>query len=390
MLHRTNWRNERGFSLVVVGLGLAGFIAATTLAIDVGMFMTARTQAQNSADAGALAGATALVRDSYTDRSSGGPAVQSAMVAAVANRVMGIDVNIVPADVTFLNDEAGQPNRVRVDVYRTDARGNPVATLMGKFFKVPFVDIVATATAEAAPANAMTCVKPFMIPDKWIENTDIDGLPSGPWTPGSDVNLFDNRGAPLPNPDVYVDATHVPGYTGYTVENDVGTPLVLRAGTGDEVNPSFYYSWKMPGDTGGEFYRTNIENCNQDTITWGTEMIQEPGDMMGPTVQGIEALIAKDPDTYWDTSCKCVKGSRYTGQSPRVFPIPLYDPYYYAWGKANGRVASFKVANFLGFYADHVEGNRIYGIITTIVGLVDRNAGPAPPGAFIKAIRLVQ
>jgi Flp pilus assembly protein TadG len=39
-------------------MGFMAFFAASTLAIDVGMFMTARSQAQNAADAGALAGAT--------------------------------------------------------------------------------------------------------------------------------------------------------------------------------------------------------------------------------------------------------------------------------------------------------------------------------------------
>ena len=52
-----------------------GFLAATTLAIDVGMFMTARSQAQNAADAGALAGAVALAFNDYNDRTTTGPAV---------------------------------------------------------------------------------------------------------------------------------------------------------------------------------------------------------------------------------------------------------------------------------------------------------------------------
>ena len=51
-------------SFVYVGMGFMAFLSATTLAIDVGMFMTARSQAQNSADAGALAGAVALVQPS--------------------------------------------------------------------------------------------------------------------------------------------------------------------------------------------------------------------------------------------------------------------------------------------------------------------------------------
>lgn len=53
-------RDEHGMSFVFVGFSMMAFIAATTLAIDVGMFMNARTQAQNAADAGALAGVTAL------------------------------------------------------------------------------------------------------------------------------------------------------------------------------------------------------------------------------------------------------------------------------------------------------------------------------------------
>jgi len=211
----------------------------------------------------------------------------------------------------------------------------------------------------------------------------------GPWTPDKTFDIVDKHGNPLPKPDEYVN-WHNPGYTGYSREVDVGLRLVLRAGTGDQLNPSFYFSWKMPGDTGGDFYRENIANCNQSTITPDTMMIQEPGDMSGPTIQGIQALIDKDPLAVWDDSCLCLKNSAYTGQSPRVFPIPLYDPEVYADGKANGREATFKIASFLGFFADHIEGNRIYGVTTTIVGLVDPNAGPAPPNSFAVAIRLVK
>ncbi len=50
-------RDEAGMSYVFIGLGCMAFLSASMLAIDVGMLMTARNQAQNSADAGALAGA---------------------------------------------------------------------------------------------------------------------------------------------------------------------------------------------------------------------------------------------------------------------------------------------------------------------------------------------
>jgi Flp pilus assembly protein TadG len=377
------YRDERGMSFVYVGMGFLGFLAASTLAIDVGMFMTAKAQTQNAADAGALGGAVALVQNSFTDRSGSGPAVLSAINTAQANKIMGGVPSVLTGDVTFPAGPTGQSNRVHVEVYRTAARGNGVPTLMGSLLGVRTVNLTASATAEASPANAMKCVKPFMIPDKWTEKQTPG------WDPNDSFDMFTNKGVPLANPDIYIGAQNKSSYTGYTVANDKGTVLVLRAGTGDNIKPSFYYSWKMPGDTGGDFYRENIANCNQSTMRWNDTIIQEPGDKTGPTIQGIDMLIAKDPNAYWDTGCTCVKGSAY-GVSPRVFPIPLYDPEYYATGRANGRVADFRIANFLGFFVDHTAGNSIWGRITNVTGLVDPDAGPAPEGAFPTAIRLVQ
>src|SRR5205823_6505609 len=128
--------DERGMSFIFVGVGFFAFLACTTLAIDVGMFMTSRSQAQNAADAGALAGATALTFNSFTDRSASGPAVQSAINTALANRVAASTVSVTPPDVTFPNDPSGNPTRVAVHVYRTADRSNPIPTLMGSLFGV--------------------------------------------------------------------------------------------------------------------------------------------------------------------------------------------------------------------------------------------------------------
>jgi Flp pilus assembly protein TadG len=381
--------DESGMSLVYLAIGFMTFMAASTLAIDVGMFMTARNQAQNAADAGALAGAVALVRDSWTDRTTTGPAVQGAMATAKKNVVIGTSPSVLTSDVSFPNDPAGQPTRVQVKVFRTTSRQTAVPTLIGPLFGVPTVDIAASAVAEAAPANAMTCVKPFMIPDKWQENSDNKGKATGTWNTSSEFNLTDSKGNMLPNPDVYYPAGD-PRYTGYSVGNDKGTSLTLRAGTGSDPNPSFYYSWKMPGDTGGNFYSDNISGCNTSLVHWGDPIIQEPGNMVGPTVQGVQALIDQDPNAQWDTSCKCVKNSAFGTNSPRVFPIPLYDPAFYSSGKLSGRSADFKVANFLGFFVDSLSGNSVQGHITDIIGVIDTSAGPAPAAAFPKAIRLVQ
>ena len=377
--------DESGMSYVFIGLGMMAFLSASMLAIDVGMLMTARNQAQNSADAGALAGATALMYDNYTDRSPTGPAVTSAINAATGNKVMSGNVSVLPTDVTFPLDPSGDPSRVKVTVRRTASRGNPVSTLIAKYFGVTNADIGATATAEVSQANAMTCVKPFTIPDKWIEKQ------SPPWGMDDTYDAFDNKGRPLTNPDIYIPANK-PGYTGYNQESERGQKLVLRAATGTNITVSFYFSLAMgkPVITGGAEYDWNIANCNKTIYYWGDPLTQEPGAMNGPTISGSELLIAKDPGAYWDTATNKVKGSKFGAQSPRVFPIPLYDPIVYDSGKRNGRTADLVTANWIGFFLEYIEGNGIWGRIIPITGIRDKNHGPAPDGLNPKSLRLVE
>ena len=380
--------DERGMSLVLIGGGFIAFMTASILAVDVGMLVTARTQAQSAADSGALAGATSLAFNDYNDRTASGPAVQASISASQQNKIMTGTPSVLPADVTFPLSPSGQNNRVQVTVWRTATRGNAIPTFIGPLIGAPTANMGATAVAEASPASAATCVKPFMIPDRWRE---VSNPPFDPMT--STFDMYDKKGNLLPasSRDVYVPSDQA-GYTGYTIA-DKGTLLILRAGTGNNIEPTMYYSWSMPGDIGGNYYRDNIAGCNTTLIPLSINppylMTQEPGNMVGPTDQGMDDLIAKDPSAVWDGGCKCVKNSAF-GISPRVTPLPLYDPVYYATGKVNGRTADFKLANVMGFFIDHRSGNQIYGYITTLVGMQDPNGGPAPTGAFPMMIRLVQ
>ena len=378
-------RNDSGMSYVFIGLGMTAFLSASMLAIDVGMLMTARNQAQNAADAGALAGATALLYDSWNDRSPTGPAVTSAIAASTNNKVMAGAVSVNAPDVEFPTDPSGEPNRVKVTVRRTAARGNPVSTLIAKYFGTSTADIGATATAEVSQANAMTCVKPFTVPDRWQEKQ------SPPWDGSDTYDAFDNKGRPLANPDIYIPADK-PGYTGYNQESMRGQILTIRAATGTNITVSFYFSLALgkPVITGGAEYDWNIANCNKTIYHWGDPLTQEPGAMNGPTISGAELLLARDPGAYWDTVTNKVKGSAYGGKSPRVFPIPLYDPIVYDSGKRNGRTADLVTANWIGFFIDHIEGNGIVGRIIPIAGIRDATAGPAPPGLTPKTLRLVE
>jgi Flp pilus assembly protein TadG len=374
--------DESGMSYVFIGMGMMAFLSATMLAIDVGMLMTARSQAQNSADAGALAGATALYYNSWTDRTASGPAVQNALAASLANQVMGANVNVTAPDVEFLPGPAALNNQVKVTVYRNAARGNPVSTLIATYFGIDTADITATATAEASPANAMTCVLPFTIPDRWTE------IQTPAFDPEDSFDLFSKKNVRMSNPDIYVGPGDPETYTGYNAVRDRGMRVRLKADNGSKIAPSFYYPYAIPGSNGAADYREAIAGCNTTVMEMGDLYDSEPGMMTGPTKQGMDDLIALDPDARWDETNKRVISNKHP--SPRVRAIPLFDPEYYQDGKLNGRNASLKFVNYLGFFIEEMQGNEIYGRIVPIGGLNTGTGGPAPTGAFPMYIRLVQ
>ena len=187
----------------------------------------------------------------------------------------------------------------------------------------------------------MTCVKPFTIPDKWIENQ------ARPWDPSNTFDAYDKNGNTLPNPDIYVPADQ-PGYTGYNAYTDKGTHLVLKARTGNNIEPSFYFALAIPDSNGAADYRWNIGNCNTTVMECGDLFTAQPGNMVGPTRQGMQDLYDLDPTAYWDTlNNKCVSKMSF---SPRVVAIPVFDPVYYDTGKRNGRNADLKAVNYVGSY----------------------------------------
>jgi Flp pilus assembly protein TadG len=393
--------NERGISLIMVAVSMTAFLGASMLAIDVGQLMTARTQAQSAADAGALAGATALNFNSYTDHSSSGPAVSSALDAARANLVIGAPPAITPADVTFPTDPVtGDSDLVQVTVYRTADRGNAISTLIAGFFGMPTVSVSATATAAARPANTETCVLPWTIPDKWIEKQcppELCDDAGNTWDPTDtfDINAtqgtHQNAGAPLANPDVYVPPGQA-NATGYSY-GEVGLKLVLKPSSQNEVTPSFYNAWDIGGVTGASAYSNNIAGCNPASVPMGLVMAPETGNMVGATQQGTSALIASDQNAHWDSVCACVKGSdtsRYK-VSPRIRPVPLYDPVVYANDQHSGKSQpTLQIVNFLGVFVDSVDNQgAVTAYITKIGGHVLPGGGPSPIGGFARAIMLV-
>ena len=149
---------------------VTGCIAAfCALVMDYGVFWAARRQAQNSADAGALAGAIALAFDDPTDFSDTGAAKLSAHAAAIANKVFGdAPDNNITTDVTFpvCPDGSGSPC-VKVDVFRTSARSNPLPTFFARLLSITRSELQLLRPASISgyqPAMAGRVKTPYRVP----------------------------------------------------------------------------------------------------------------------------------------------------------------------------------------------------------------------------------
>jgi hypothetical protein len=261
---------------------------------------------------------------------------------------------------------------------------------IGPMFGIDSVDMGAFAVAEVTPANAATCIKPWAIPDKWTE------VQTPGWDPNDTLNMYyengPNRGTLLPNPDVYSGVNDTPtvdeDYTGYRPDPqgpDYGRRIVLKPGSPHQaINSSHFYPIALPGGNGGAWYEDNIPGCWPGVAEIGDMVPVEPGNMTGPTGHGTADLIAKDSGARW-VNGEVVSTFR---PSPRIIVIPVFDPNVYEEGRQHGRL-DIKIANFVGFFVEDVQGNDVIGRMVPMTGLVSGN-GPVSPGAYLQAIRLVE
>ena len=400
---RTRAADERGAVLIQVGVSILVLTAFAMFVIDYGLLWVSRNQAQTSADAGALAGATALALDDFADRTATGPAKVAARSFALANNVWDAAPDVdMAADVRFYPDapaafpaSCASDDCIRVDVHRTQARGNPLPMFLGFLVGLTNQGIRATATARAAPANASDCLKPWAIADKWEEHNPV----VAPWDPSQ---TFDPTGA---TPDVYTPPSQSSTGTSFTLANDIGVKLTLKMGSpGDAINPGWFQAIDLTcpvgGGGGGSCYRANISGCSGATWKIGDDLPKETGNMVGPTNQGVQDLVALDPTAEWDPSTKkvinsCI-GPPYTCSksgyttSPRVVAVPVFDlaQYMATGGPGAGTV---HVVNILGFFVDKMSGKDVIGYLSTKPDVkVSNGGGVVNSASFIKAIQLVR
>ena len=138
---------------------------------------------------------------------------------------------------------------------------------MGGFFGIPAVNIVATATAEASPANAATCVKPFTIPDRWTERQ------TPPWdTEDDDLRACRQEGQAGRRTRTSTSLPINRATPATTPIRDRGLPAPAESQQRQQGRPQLLQPLGDPGGNGGSWYRDNIANCNTTVIPdWLTD-----------------------------------------------------------------------------------------------------------------------
>ena len=102
--------------------------------------------------------------------------------------------------------------------------------------------------------------------------------------------------------DYYVPPTFSDPGSGFTVEADYGQQLILKAANGNNPSPSWYGPVVInPTEgQGASVYRENIRTCDMTRWSPDSWMTVEPGNMVGPTRQGVNDLVALDWGASWD------------------------------------------------------------------------------------------
>ena len=424
--------DQRGAVLIQVAVAMLALLAVASFVFDYGVMWASRGQAQNSADAGALSGAISLAFNSPTDQAA---ARARAIAMAQANKVWNQAPSVTAADVTFPACPPGIPGPqdqcVRVNVFRNQARGNPLPTFFAKLSGVPNQGVVATATAQVVTGDTTACLRPWAVVDRWNE--------FGPEGPAPlPMSTFDKYSTgqgntPPPEADVYIPpSTSGPG-TGYSLPADRGRQFGIKMGPsgGNEISSGWFRTLDLPrADTtqlGNNTVQNNILTCNglpasfanpatvcpasipnnwQDTAYWaarGCYRVQT-GATVGSTRNSIEALMAQDPSARWSNGD--ITGSNYDppSGSPRVVPVGVMDIDWYLRQDPTGNNGVLRMVNIFGFFIEGMgdvdrntgaitlaaNGQSVIGRVMTIPSTAVGNSTLPGNASFLVTVRLVR
>jgi Flp pilus assembly protein TadG len=247
---RAGQREQRGAALILVVVGMVAILGIAGLALDSGHVMLNKTRLQNAADAAALAAAKVL--DQTGD-------------VALADAA---------ADAMFASNAGNAGNREIGDAY---TRGDVTVTVEFSSTLNPFTP------GSNPPAYVRVRAQGFTMP-VWFSAvvgvTTKSAAASAVAGPSPTINTACNLMPMM----VCGDAAAGPPLFGYTP----GEPDVLKSSTSNgswEVGPGNFQLIRL-GGTGGAVIRENMAGGYDGCMTVGDNIETEPGNTVGPVVQG--------------------------------------------------------------------------------------------------------
>jgi hypothetical protein len=361
--HRNRCASARGAITIFVALALMALLAISAFVVDYGTMWVSRRQAQNAADAAAMAGARSLP----INGGSNAQATAAALAFAAQSPIWGqypaaTDVEVSPLPFTCPASAASGGNAcIRVDVIRgTLDRGgtahtNTLPVFFGSLIGLTSQGVRATATAQAAQGNGASCMRPWLVADSWLP------MPP-PWTQNSTFN----PGAPPPLPgfDQYFPPS-LATTTGFTLA-ETGLQLVLKPG----VIGIWSAGWTGEIDLGTPTTAEQISGCPSYVPTIGlynpsVGACANVGDATDPargcvqinpglsavTATGVSDLVALDPGASWDAGTMTVVGSS-SAMSPRIVPLGIFNTLAYYNESCGGPGCVAQIVNIAGFFVE--------------------------------------
>jgi hypothetical protein len=384
-------KSNRAASLALVAVCLIPLIGVGAIAIDLGMLLKARADAQRAAEAGALAGASVFLNVGLTGFEYQSIGETRGRDFAEANAILNSPV--VLSEIESLTVDV--PNqRVRVRVAR-----NGVSTWFARILDTASVRVSGAATAAVVESGGATCVRPLMIPDLWSDpsqdpnNTGIEDNGED-WTydPNQDTYAPFDPGSGAPQTGYGSNARDpMPDMGNNTYAGDYGRQLSLvPAVSGVPTGPNDFQLWdyQNPGSDPPTLEQ-RISECDPRTVRVGENDYEKMGTDPAEVMDELQGLMNQGDPTgaHWDQTSRTMQASSGDWRdSPRVIKVALYDPHQIANMAGSGSPVTF---NNLGLFL--LEGVTSTGLTGRFLYYVNgTNDEAVTGGSLVKHVRLVQ
>jgi hypothetical protein len=329
-------REERGATLALTAVMIAGVMSMLALALDLGQLHTAKVEAQRAADSGALAGASVFL-NILPASAALVPAEDKAIRFAVMNKVR--NSNVDSAEVQVQVDT--NTRRVWVQVERQG-----ISLWFAKLFGRKTSGVRASAVAQASPANSVDCLAPLALPDWWAETDPTEDVDQDriwdfneDWTyeGGDPQNWYAPSTPALQANESGFGSTHRNGWgQGNPHYNwDQGRDLIIKSQNPQQWSsrPGFFYPIRLPGNADGTVnpnqgardYRDSFTDCRARNMQIGDTIPMEMGNMVGPTISWVDDVVGLDPTGSWNVATNS-PNSPFGWNSPRLLTIALFSP----------------------------------------------------------------